>query len=113
MAQAIAAIKLKPSWERIELEEKKPTDFRLTLSYKPDVLITTRSTVETDTKQVARAVLAELVKQGRKPAGEHITLNVFARQSMRGETGKELVRLFGFTSYDYNTDQLEFTPMGK
>jgi putative heme iron utilization protein len=113
MAQIVAGIKLQPSWERIGVEEKSANEYNLTLTYKPKVLISSISTPTADTKQIARAVLAALVKQGRKPSEERLKLDVVARQATRGETGKELVRLFGFTSYDYHTDQLEFTRMGK
>ena len=34
MAQAVAAIKLKPNWQRIEITEEKPTSYRLQLYYK-------------------------------------------------------------------------------
>jgi hypothetical protein len=35
MAQAVAAIKLKPNWQRIEITEETPTSYRLQLYYKP------------------------------------------------------------------------------
>ena len=35
MAQAVAAIALKPNWQRIEIAEEKPTSYRLQLYYKP------------------------------------------------------------------------------
>jgi hypothetical protein len=67
--------------------------------------------VEADTKEIARAVLAELLRQGRKPAEEYISVHVWAQQGgLRGETGKALSRAFGDTSYNYNSDQLKFTP---
>jgi hypothetical protein len=35
MAKVVAAIKLKPKWERIELTEESPTNYSLWLYYKP------------------------------------------------------------------------------
>src|SRR5215471_13960211 len=47
------------------------------------------------------------VKEGRKPATEHINVLVFAQQAgLKGETGAELIRSFGDASYDSWRDQL-------
>jgi hypothetical protein len=35
MAKAVAAIKLKPKWERIEIDKDEPRSYSLTLHYKP------------------------------------------------------------------------------
>jgi hypothetical protein len=67
--------------------------------------------VESDTKPIARATLAALINSGHQLAKEYISVFVFAQQSgLKGETGVELVRLFGHTSYDYNDDSLVFEP---
>jgi hypothetical protein len=113
MAQAVAAIKLKSSWERIELTEEPPTRYSLTLYYKPEPevpAVAVLLAVEADTKEIARAVIAELLRQGRKPAEERISVHVFAYQGgLRGETGKALYKPFGDVFYDYYSDQLKFT----
>ena len=108
MAKAVAAIKLELNWERIEIREDDPRSYHLTLHYKPKALVTNMAMVEADTKQIARAVLAELVRQGRKPAEESISVYVSAQQGVRGETS--LVKVFGDTFYKHSGDQLEFEP---
>ena len=113
MAQAVAAIKLKPKWGRIELYSESRKSYYLTLHYKPagqkGSPVVTLADAEADTKAIARAVLAQLVKEGRKPATEHIVLLVHAQQAgFKGETGTELVRPFGSTSYNFNNDRLEW-----
>jgi hypothetical protein len=111
VAQAVAAIKLKPNWERIELTLDTRSHCSLTLWYKPEAKVTSEADVEADTKQVARAVLAELVRQGRKPAEERISLFVYGRQETRGgETGGRVVRTYGNAIYDSNHDRLGFAP---
>jgi hypothetical protein len=68
-------------------------------------------TVEIDTKNVARTVLAQLVKAGRSPTQEGIIVFVSAEQTgLKGETGAALVRPLGQTYYDYNSDTLIFKP---
>jgi hypothetical protein len=68
-------------------------------------------TVEIDTKDVARTVLAQLVKAGRSPTQEGIIVFVYAQQTgLKGETGAALVRPLGHTYYDYNSDTLIFKP---
>jgi hypothetical protein len=58
-----------------------------------------------DTKKIASAVLAELVKEGMDPAKDRIVLSVSAQQEDgKGPTGKPLPRPFGSAVYDYNTD---------
>lgn len=112
MAQAVAAIKLKPDWQRIEISEERPDKYRLQLWYKPTGATKTPvrlARVEIDTKEIARAVLAELVKQGRKPAKEDIGVSVWAYQpGIKGETGTPLNIAFGATDYNPANDQLRF-----
>lgn len=111
MAQAIAAIKLKPGWDRIELKTAEPQSYLLNLWYKPAGK-TPRpqlAAVEADTKGIARAVLAQLVKEGRSPVKERIAVSVWAFQpGVKGETGTPLNIAFGATEYDYNSDRLTF-----
>lgn len=69
------------------------------------------TTVELDTKDVARTVLAQLVKAGRSPMQEGIIVFVYAQQTgLKGETGAALVRPLGHTYYNYNSDTLIFEP---
>jgi hypothetical protein len=68
-------------------------------------------TVEFETKDVARTVLAQLIKAGRSPTQEGIIIFVSAEQvGLTGETGAALVRPLGQTYYDYNSDTLIFKP---
>jgi hypothetical protein len=68
-------------------------------------------TVEMDTKEVARTVLAQLIKAGRSPTQEGIIVYVSAEQTgLKGETGASLVRHLGQTYYDYSSDTLIFKP---
>jgi hypothetical protein len=111
VAQAVAAIKLKPSWERIELTLDTLSHYSLILWYKPEAKVTSEAEVEADTKLIARAVLAELVRQGRNPAEERISLFVYGRQETRGgETGGRITRTYGNAIYDFNHDRLGFAP---
>jgi hypothetical protein len=110
MAQAVAAIKLKPSWERIEFWADPPPSYSLTLHYKSEAAVPTQSAAEADTKGIARAVLVELLREGKPPTEEQIWVNVFAWQAVRGETGKTPIRWLGVTSYHYWSDRLEFSP---
>ena len=115
MAQAVAAIKLKPKWQRIEINEDQPKSYRLQLSYKPTTLrepnMVRGPEAAGDTTEIARAVLAELEKEGKDPAKDQIALAVSAQQEAgKGPAGKPMTRFFGSTVYDYNTAKLEFRP---
>jgi hypothetical protein len=115
MAQAVAAIQLKPNWQRIEITEEKPTSYRLQLYYKPlgqlRSPIVSRAEAIADTKEIAGVVLNELKKEGKDPAKDRINIAVWAEQQAgRGMTGKPLTRPFGRTVYDYKSDRLEYRP---
>ena len=114
LAQAVAAIQLKPKWQRIEINEQLPRSYRLRLNYKPTSLrtpIVGRQEAAADTTEIARAMLAELAKEGKDPAKDQISLSVEAQQDAgKGPTGKSLTRHFGGTVYDYDTNQLAFRP---
>ena len=59
-------------------------------------------------------MLAALVKAGRRPAEEWTSVFVWVQQDgLHGETGRDLVRVFGSTNYNWNRDQLEFEPFTK
>jgi hypothetical protein len=115
MAQAVAAIQLKPHWQRIEITEEKPANYRLQLYYRPlgqrHSPIVSRAEVTADTKEIAGVVLGELKKEGRDPTKDRINISVLAEQQAgRGMTGKPLTRPFGRTVYDYKSDRLEYRP---
>ena len=84
MAQAVAAIKLKPKWQGIEIAEAKPKNYRLELNYKPSSPAIGQAEVSADLKEVARVVLGELVKQGKYPASDWIYVSVYAYQEPGG-----------------------------
>lgn len=96
------------TWNGIRFEEMRKDSFRLTLVYQR--LPANFSQVKDDTYQIARAVLKVLAQDGRKPHEERITVFVHAHIPEKGETGADMVRSFGRTVYNYNTDQLEFEP---
>jgi hypothetical protein len=115
MAQAVAAIKQRPNWQRIEITEEKPTGYRLQLYYKTleqrDSPVVSRAEATADTKEIARAVLDELKKEGKDPAKDRINLAVWAQQDAgKGMTGKPLTRPFGRTVYNDQSDRLEYRP---
>ena len=87
MAKAVAAIKLRPNWQRIEITEEKPTSYRLQLYYKPlgqrDLPVVSRAEATADTKEIARAVLDELKKEGKDPAKTRST-SPYGRNKMLG-----------------------------
>jgi len=97
-----------PKWDKVRFDEISKSNFRLTILYRQTP--SGYREIETDTKRVARAVLKVLIADGRDPHGEWISVFVHAHKPERGETGAALVRNFGRTSYDFNTDQLEFKP---
>jgi hypothetical protein len=67
------------------------------------------SDAEADTKAIVRAVLAQLIKEGRKPATEGIRVTVSARQDgFKGETGTPMSTYFGDSFYRYIKDRIEW-----
>ncbi len=124
MAQAVAAIKLKPNWQRIEITEEKPTSYRLQLYYKPlgqrDSPVVSRAEATADTKEIAGAVLDELKKEGKDPAKDRINLSVWAQQDAgKGMTGKPLTLMFAISSSRHRKSLLvcssgsAWPPLGK
>jgi hypothetical protein len=71
LAQTVAAINLKPKWQRIEIKEQQSKSYRVQLDYKRTSLHTPivvgGPEAAADTKEIASAVLAELVKEGKNP----------------------------------------------
>ena len=57
--------------------DKPPRNYGLTLHYKLKALVASIAAVEADMKQITRAVLAELSRQGRKPPEKWVLLEEF------------------------------------
>lgn len=105
--RTIDNVPMRPDWKGIRIDKATAHHFAFVLVYNREPA--GYAQVELDTKTIARAMLRALVDSGRHPSDEGITVFVWAQQEgLRGETGKPLVRVFGDTSYDYNTDQLKF-----
>jgi hypothetical protein len=104
----ISTIQMRPDWEEIEVKTALPRDYSLTLWYRENATVM-QGQPEGDTKLVARAILKGLVGAGHSPADESLGLYISAMRRVRGETGKTLVRWYGYTSYDYNRDALRYT----
>ncbi len=104
--KAVASVKKKTKWERIEITKAEKSMYSLVIWYK--AMPSSYSEVENDTKAVARAVLKELVADGAKPAKDWISVYVRGYKAEKGETGSKVVRAFGKASYNFNNDQIEF-----
>jgi hypothetical protein len=110
IARVTTSLEAQPDWQRIEIGESPENSYSFTIHYKdwPE-----QPRVEADTRRIAHAVLAELMRQGHSPAKESITVFVAAHQDgLSGETGQPLVRDLGMMHYDYNSDTLKFTLPG-
>jgi hypothetical protein len=69
------------------------------------------ATVIDDTKKIARHVLVHLMAKGWHPASDHTFLWVWAQTPAgKGETGEQLVHMYGHLEYNYDNDRLEFKP---
>lgn len=55
-----------------------------------------------------KAIVDDLVKQGRQPADEKVDVFVTAEHKKLGTTGKELFRVIGMSSYDWQSDQISW-----
>jgi hypothetical protein len=105
-AQAVASVKREPTWQEIKVDTAKPSDYSLTLVYKP-AGIPPLAIVERDTTTIARAMLKTLVAASYQP--QDIQVSVFAQMpGGKGETGQNLVIPFGWTRYDHASDQFKF-----
>ena len=99
--------KLKPEWEDIQMDQRTGDNIRLTLMYKHESYPSYWD-AELDTKLIARAVLKTLIKRGNNPYEEHIGILVFAYKKVKGETGADLFQDLGYTTYNWNHDQLNY-----
>lgn len=66
------------------------------------------SQVQADCVFVVRSCLRALVESGRKPADEWISVGATAMHPFKGETGKDMVQIYGTATYDFNKDAIEF-----
>ena len=105
VAETVSGIKLKPTWQDIEVNKNESEI--VTLHYKPAIVVTPMMAAA-DTKAIARVVLRGMVDDG-KPM-QNVNLQVWAHQGVTGETGKPMVILFGSTDYDSSADALEWVP---
>ena len=100
---------IRVSWREIRITtfggtSGKDFDFDILFSNAPN-----DNEAEAETRQVARDVIAEFVRQGKLPSKELILVRVCALQDgLKGETGSPLVRPLGCTKYSSFRDQLEF-----
>jgi hypothetical protein len=96
-----------PEWKSVTIDKiSNEHEYNITLDYK---YMFNSSRPESDTKIIARAVLAQLVKDGRNPREDDTSVYVWAKQTgIKGETGADLVALFGFTRYDSSSDSLKY-----
>ncbi len=94
------------SRERTEVKRAKADDYALIVWCKrmPADFVE----VERDTQTVARALLKELGELNVLPAAAPLCVVVRGRMPKKGETGKQLVRVFGVSRDDSQSDQVSF-----
>ena len=102
---------LKPKWNDVEILESPKNSYRIAINYKESSNIRGYAEISDDTKSVARTALKTLVAMGHNPSQEWTTVFVHAYQPAGvGETGTPLTRKLGRSKYDFNSDQIVFTP---
>lgn len=100
---------LDESWSELEFLDSREGNYRFTIIYREDIPTPSQRDVSHDTSEVVRATLRTLMDIGTNPREEWVNIHVHARQTAgTGETGAQLVRPLGRSSYNYNTDQIEF-----
>lgn len=92
----------------LEITQYKPSDITMDIYY--NRMPSGYGEVKADTMLVARKALQAAAEVYGKPIDDMFFLYVHAYKRERGETGKELLRNFGRTFYNFNTDQLEWEP---
>jgi hypothetical protein len=109
MTAALKSMTLCGQWNRLKVNEITGYSCDLTLVYRDDV---GSIQAEADTKALARFVLAELVREGVRPAKDYSSVTIDAMQGgLFGETGESMVRPYGMTSYNFARDRLDWIPM--
>lgn len=104
--RAAASVHRSSKWERIEVQRATADDYALVLWYRQ--MPASHAEVDRDTKAVGRAVLRELVAEKRLPSTTPLYLVVRGRMPAKGETGAQLVRVFGTNRYFSGDDQFTF-----
>lgn len=99
-------VQTNPKWESIEITKMTANHIALTIWYKQSP--TGFPEVERDSKMIARAALKVLIDSGINPISNGVFVFVWSEGRTKGETGKDLVSIYGKTTYNYLTDQLEF-----
>ncbi|HVL74711.1 MAG TPA: hypothetical protein VM406_01740 [Noviherbaspirillum sp.] len=108
-AKALEGIKLAPKWESVEARKVEADYYHVVIWYKRDP--SSYGEVERDTKEVARALLREIQSAGALDEKNYfMVVAVSGRMKEKGETGRDMVRLFGETTYDISKDSLKFKP---
>ncbi|MGH7014150.1 MAG: hypothetical protein ACREEL_08370 [Stellaceae bacterium] len=104
-----AALATLPGLNRdVEIDKAIPDHYELALQY-PESAFVSRGEPEADSESIVRAILAQLVKKGRVPYEEDISIFVFASQDASGETGKHLVHVYGYATYDHSLDRISYS----
>ena len=99
-----------PTWSSVEMDEvsvRQHGRVSLAIYYKEQP--SGYEVVEQDTTRLVRAMLAALVKKGVDPLEMDITVAGRGRQRITGETGTELVRVYGRSMWLSVTDSIGFT----
>jgi hypothetical protein len=108
--KATRSLKAQPYWDRFTIDQAEGNMFSVTIHYKAAPPLGMVN-AEADTKAMVRAILAELIRTGHKPMDEYDSVFASAWQDgLKGQTGAALVRVFGTAHYDFNNDQIAFTP---
>lgn len=102
VAQKITSGASNPTWQSVEIKKVTAGDYELEIVYR--TVPSSYDDVESDTKQIVRAVLSALRATGMHAA----RIMVFTRRDVRGETGKNLVQDFGYASYNDERDLIVF-----
>jgi hypothetical protein len=99
----------KARWEGVDAKFEE-NGFTLTIWYREDPFsgMDPIGIIEYDTKFVVRAVIKELISRGYHPDEQNIKIHAFAMRHITGETGKQLVQEYGFSSYNKYTDSIDF-----
>lgn len=107
IAKRVVASVQNPTWAKVVLNKATGSEYELEIFYKdvpPDYGV-----VESDTRSLIRALLAEIKKAGEEELQKLILIMVFTARDVTGETGKPLVQDFGYAKYDYIRDSIQYS----
>lgn len=91
----------------VDFTKVEDRDISITITY--DTL-QSLSAVKKDLKVMVMAVLAKLLVDGHRPAEECIYIHVSGHSPVSGLTGTSRVVLYGSAYYDYNDDNIKYSP---